>query len=122
MKDYKLIKIPLFHQAISVFLTREVLEKRVKIPDFHPDGYAAQVVPVEVNGVDYIVMSFLDLESLTPEVIAHESMHAAWRVMDYAGIPVSKDTEEVAAYLTGYITDEVTAYAYKYLQSLIKVE
>lgn len=53
----------------------------------------------------FIIMIFKDLNNLG--TIAHESLHATSYILSYRGIYFSEETEEVYAYLLGYIVNEI---------------
>jgi hypothetical protein len=38
-----------------------------------------------------------------PAIISHESVHAAWKILEYAGVTVTADNHEALAYLTEYV-------------------
>ncbi len=42
----------------------------------------------------------------TSEVLCHESVHAAWGILDHVGVKVKAKNHEALAYLTGYIFDK----------------
>lgn len=37
--------------------------------------------------------------------LAHESVHAAWEVLDFCGIQVSQENDEALAYLAGWFSE-----------------
>jgi hypothetical protein len=51
------------------------------------------------------------VESGDVNTVAHEATHAAWRILQYAGVPVSCANEESLAYLVGYLTARIARLA-----------
>jgi len=55
------------------------------------------------------------------DTIIHESIHAAWSLLDKKGIEVSFDNDEILCYLVGFITEQIWQYRgkrQKYLEIL----
>lgn len=50
---------------------------------------------------------FIDPEHYSANTLAHEALHAAWRVLDIVGVEASSDNHEALAYLTGHISEVV---------------
>ena len=60
-----------------------------------------------------MVYIFISSDSFTPQVLAHESIHAANWILRDAGVRISTKNDEPLTYLTEYIMDELVPYADK---------
>ena len=54
------------------------------------------------------------VQSLCHSVVAHEAVHAAWRILALAGVKFDEDNHEAFAYLVGYITNLVWLDIHRY--------
>lgn len=68
-------------------------------------GLAGEFFYIEKDNVVCRMIIILE-NKLTDGVIIHELYHMICSVMEDKGIPISKDTEEVRAYLLGFYLDE----------------
>ena len=48
-----------------------------------------------------------DLTGLDPGTIAHESFHAAYEILNWAGVKVDVEHQEAFAYMLTWVVDEV---------------
>lgn len=69
----------------------------------------AYVCIMTVDGIQQVAM-VSRTEDMRVHSIAHESLHAAWRVLDILGITVTSDNHEALAYLSEYIFKEATDF------------
>lgn len=56
------------------------------------------------------------LEDSVENVASHEALHAATGILDFDGIPHTKDTEECYAYMIGWITECIMKSYKKWLK------
>lgn len=83
----------------------------VKMPDkemkewrgnFEKNKDANGYVAMEDDAGKWQIIVFMDKDDWKA-TLSHEALHAAERMCDYRGIPISKDTEELRAMLVGKI-------------------
>lgn len=74
-------------------------------------NYAAQVSVLTCSkGIDYVAMTFRDIDEYCAETLNHECVHAAWRILELVGVKVSVDNQEPLAYLAGWLSKEVNKF------------
>tara|TARA_R110000851_G_scaffold74597_5_gene164493 strand:- start:6481 stop:6858 length:378 start_codon:yes stop_codon:yes gene_type:complete len=106
------VDIPIYHHQIVASNDADALVDYVR--EVYKD-------PEIVNHVDEFVHScmgcFIHFETpnghqalllLAPNTatLCHESVHAAWGILDHAGVKVKAKNHEALAYLTGFIFEE----------------
>lgn len=112
-RPFKIIKLNAFPYDVMVSFgnTPEEIEAELKKYDIKLDeehkGWIrktplAHTIRLPNNAV---LMHFL--KEPTQGIIAHESFHAVWAIMDTMGAAPSDDSEEVYAYLIEYIVDQI---------------
>lgn len=82
-------------------------EDGTKWPDINEDS-DAEVWPVRRFKPDAkggFLIRFSSKASMTPEVMAHESVHVAFGILNYIGETPDYEHQETMAYLVGLITD-----------------
>lgn len=79
---------------------KEKIEEKVDQP-----GLSGEFFYIEKDNTICRMIIILE-DKLTDGVIIHELYHMICSVMEDKGIPISKDTEEVRAYLLGFYLDE----------------
>lgn len=95
-------KAPLFPARLRVFFCIEDYLKRYpERADRDISDYDAFVADGD-NGVISIV-----LLKYSEATLAHECVHAAWAVLNYAGVYAEHNNDEPLAYLVGHIFDKV---------------
>ena len=57
-----------------------------------------------------------DMGMFDTDTLPHESVHAAWRVLDLAGIEVYSDNHEALAYLVGWINARAVRFFSKHAE------
>lgn len=94
-------KIPIYENNLTICSGDDVLfvVKKYKLPDDYKD-YKASVY--RYGGGKDLIMLFNDVSY---SLIHHESIHAAWRTLDYVGIEPSAENQEVLTYLSEWIFD-----------------
>ena len=77
------------------------------------EGFSAAVTAFSENGNCYVFLR--DLERIA--VIAHEIIHVVYHILNFVGIEHSRETDEVYAYTTEYILEQIlTAKSYEHKQ------
>lgn len=71
-------------------------------------GITADVV--DDKGRFFVVMALHENSRSNTQVIVHESVHAAIKIMDSCGVPISEDNQETIAYLTDYIFSKAVKF------------
>lgn len=73
-----------------------------------PSGAEAIADAYEYDGGGQCVaVSFRSTDSMTQSIVAHECLHAAWRVFDMLGVKADKDNHEHLAYLMEWMIERV---------------
>ncbi|AOM40411.1 hypothetical protein [Xenorhabdus hominickii] len=105
------LTIPLYKVKVLVFSKVEDAEARFG-SGFLYRNYAAQVRVVndDESGVDIITLTFLNPDSYSTEILVHECVHVAWRVLDLVRIKVSFANQEPLAYIAGWVAKKVNDY------------
>ena len=92
---------------VSVGASVEELNERFPNDDLKPfdDSYYAETYNIQQKEplLGGVLIRFYDLESMSPENIAHESTHAAIDIFDYCDCRIDADNSEPFAYLVGWI-------------------
>lgn len=108
----KRLVVPIYEQALIISSDMDDLIKYVKRQyrcDLAPEveclrGCEGWVLSLDhTNGGMATVLYAQDLQTLV-----HESVHAAWRVLDHVGVGLSADNHEPLAYLVDYIYAETS--------------
>lgn len=100
--------VPLYGVALTIFTDiDEAAEAGFEISPNH-----GAFVAVASNEQGEGVFAIFRPEVLTsPNTLAHEAVHAAWRVLDMVGITIDSENHEALAYLTGWMVDCMTESA-----------
>ena len=73
-------------------------------PKFGGDGYAEPLINDDGRHAYFIWVKSVDYD----DVIVHEAFHATAYIMDdFAGVKLTRNSDEAYAYLLGYITREL---------------
>lgn len=115
---YYKFQVPLYRVTVHIYPTREDLAKDC-IPGVAAlsDGNWGACVDVlndTETDLPIVAMTFLDESYHKASIIAHESVHAAWFVLDLAGVKTSFKNQEPLAYMTEYICGQVHDALTKY--------
>lgn len=94
-------KMPLFPSTVRVFFSLEAFLKRY--PSDYDYGHYKAFVCTRHDGVCMVFKPEYFKESL----LAHESVHAAWYVLDYAQVKVDFTNDEPLAYAVEHIYEQV---------------
>lgn len=91
-------KVPVYNARICVFFKDE------DVPKALPPLPASLAAGVMMTSEGLIVMVFRTYDA---DTVTHECIHAAWDVLDWAGIKVDRDNHEALAYVAGFIAGKV---------------
>jgi len=103
-------EIPLYRGKLIVILTDDLERLRQEVPGFEGENIFAHTVYGNRNGWQgcFIILNFkAELQKVTLGTVAHEALHAAMFICDARGISVTAENDEAAAYLTGWVVDEI---------------
>lgn len=109
MKASKSIKLPLF--PVKLTFIAGVNEAKMIGLDFD-EKYGACVFYTSAG----VFFAISDESQFTNDLITHESVHAAWRALDYVGVVVDVNNQEPLAYLAGHIAREAYLFFGKYYE------
>lgn len=107
MKPYKKIKLPLFPVSLT-FIAGSDYAKKIGLDI---DDRLGGCVFHRPQGLFFVIA---DESQYTNNMISHESVHAAWRALDYCGVTVDVNNQEPLAYLTGHIAREAYLFYERY--------
>ncbi|WP_145586620.1 hypothetical protein [Yersinia kristensenii] len=113
------ISVPLYGVQIIICSSAEAADKKFG-HGFLYKNYAAQVCVIECEktGISKVTICFDSPKNYNTEVLSHECVHAAWRVLDLVGIRVSYSNQEPLAYLTGWIARQVNNFMVSHIETL----
>ena len=105
----KEIEIPIFFGTLQVVVAnnfkKAVKKLKINVGDYEVDNYSAFTYKDKRNNTDlYRVFVTKNVE---PSVIVHESVHIANFIFNNTGIQPSLTNDEVQAYLTGWIFEQI---------------
>lgn len=128
MKKPKLqhkLRIPIYKNIVNIYfyidnISEAVDKLKVKYPgaEFKDAYYSSAFVYDLYNEVSSDLVMCLPLRNLPESTLAHECIHAAWDILDYAGVQVEKRNHEQLAYLVGFLVGEVSVI-YKQQQKFL---
>ena len=111
------IHIPIYGCSLYLFIGKTVEDITPLVDSVYPNtvidlkdkvGYTVQLT--HTNGVTNFAMFLPLLNRPVADIVStinHESIHAAWYILDYVGVIVNADNHEALTYLTQYIFDNV---------------
>jgi hypothetical protein len=108
----KMIKVEPYGRKLWIVWNSSESELRHALARENDDYSAAYKFGKDSEGVTvttgkgHVVMRFHE-EPNDPRLIAHESLHAAWGILDRIGVKMSDDSEEALAYLMDWIIGQV---------------
>lgn len=108
--------MPIYNVQVQIHPTRKSLEKYCKNATGDDTWGACVCTATAEDGSPFFTLSFRDHTYMRPEVIAHECVHLAWRILQTTGVKVSANNHEQLAYMVGYFVDIVTDYTTKCLK------
>ena len=110
MKEKK-IKIPIFNTDMFIIYgnrddVAEGMNKKYEGLNFTNTSNHNGHYQVLRNG-EFRDMCVIIYEGYEDQYIYHESLHAAYDILDYVGVEVTVNDDEALAYLMEYIADQV---------------
>lgn len=98
-------KVPIYNYEIELVLTDNILEYcNIQMKDERVEAPMASMYDFygRANSkIDFLLV--LDRSNVKQDVIVHEVVHIASRIMRYIGTPLIEETEEPYAYLHDYL-------------------
>lgn len=105
-KRLKTLKVPLYGAKLEMIAGFELARKM---------GFAMEDRQCAAVWYDYsdfsVSMVFSEDHLDNRNTLAHETLHAAWRVLDMVGVKLEADNHEALAYLVGWIAAELDVWA-----------
>lgn len=84
---------------------RDMFGDDIKDMDQYANAEVQCVTRKKPSSVGGVLIRFKTKADMTTDIIAHESVHAAIHIFDYAECCISTDNQEPFAYLVGWIAD-----------------
>lgn len=106
-------KAPLFPARIRVFFSVEdYFKKYPKRASADTTGFDAFVADGGDGVISMVLIEYSEAN------LAHECVHAAWAVLNYAGAYVEHNNDEPLAYLVGHIFERVQKHYNKEIKNV----
>lgn len=105
MTKARVFRVPLYGATLVVCPTIESATKRYQ-QDMSTNCQAYVTTMAKDGYLDHVIV-FRDVTTESANTIAHEALHAAWRILDEVGVVVDKPNHEALAYLLGWVVDQI---------------
>lgn len=106
------VSVPIYHAGLYLCTTAKAVTKLCAKNDmeYDPDIVAGRCIHVEdvTDGCNYIIVY---IENHEEDTVVHESVHAAWYILDCMGVELSADNHESLAYLTEWVYNQFRPHA-----------
>lgn len=111
-KDCWYISVPIYEQGLYLCTTPESKEKLYKSLEMEYTYYpaAGSVAPLYDEGTGQY-STVMEIHEHTEQTLVHECVHAAWYILDNAGVEVTADNQEPLAYLTDWLYSQCRSFA-----------
>lgn len=112
LESIRIISTPLLGAGVAITCSINTASEYFAAPwlkDISARGFVTSKTLATAGYGDCTLICF-DNDTFNIGVIAHESVHAARRIMAKVGIPNNNSTEEVQAYLVEWLTDTIIEY------------
>ena len=113
---YSIINIYPFGSQLAVYFDSNEYQSACKELgqdiEMNDKMYGGTTSSIEFDGVNYFLVHLLP--SAKMNIIYHESLHAAWYLLDHHGVYLCADANETLAYMQGYIADQLFEILVKY--------
>jgi hypothetical protein len=109
-EDTVVIDVPIFESKIAFIDDEDKFNHLLKSSDIDTEipewgeSFGFVFIIGGENGSELHVFCLCDY---TVGNVAHEAKHLAVNIMEFKGIPICSETEEVEAYLIGFLMDEI---------------
>lgn len=112
--------IPIYNILLIVFPDIETASGIMTETDFSSGDFSAMTLftPNPDTGIPCITITFKSVEYYNASEVIHESIHAAWDVLDAVGVKVSRSNHEALAYLADYIGGFVFEWMDSYVEEM----
>ena len=105
------VQIPLYHQVITAASDAESLVEYVKTEFDNPEvtNFVEEFTTCNAGGffqLEYDGQMIFLMYAPELAIVCHESIHAAWSILDMVGVKVKAKNHEALAYLAGHIFKE----------------
>lgn len=103
-------KSPLYRVKVCFTLRPSKAYKSLGIESDITKGYGGEVSTVQHTGTgeSIVLLSVIpELNNCPLQCAAHESVHAAWRILEIAGVKVDAHNHEALAYLVDWCFSEM---------------
>ena len=111
MQFKKTIKIPIYNCRVFVYLGTEVSQTYrallAKFKEEDDEDVAFDGVVMNTPGDPSSYHMLLDTEVITPNLLTHEAVHLAIKILKHRGHDSIQEGEEPLAYLCGFLVEEV---------------
>jgi hypothetical protein len=109
------LNIPIYNNVIHVYLypneikeATDILEKKysgVNLDDcMFIDAFVYEFINKTEIAHDLVMVLPFNVKN---KIIAHEAIHAAWNILEFAGVTINNDNHEALAYLVGFLIDGI---------------
>lgn len=102
---HKKIVVPLYGTRVDLFSSPESCNEFFGKEVFTEGSEA--ISHTHTQGV------YLAFRDSNPNSVTHECVHAAWRVLHWNNVKVSRTNHEALAYVAGWLAEQVTAFLKK---------
>jgi hypothetical protein len=110
-KVYRLV-VPIYGVVVWVAFDSKAMQKKFNLDDMSGNHCAEVFKITRDDGYQSICMVFRK-DHFSQEILTHESVHVAWRVLDIVGIEVNSENHEALAYVAGWFAEEVNKIYFK---------
>lgn len=105
------IEIPVYNDYILVYMAKDVEDAIKEVEDEYDvsftnsDMFAALTTTLKKKGREVVILMMPT--DASNKVIAHESVHLAWDILDSHYVKVDADNHEALTYLVEYIVGQI---------------
>lgn len=100
--------VPIYGGSFRLFVGSDSADKYYGTSTGGGEGFSAYVTTMEdSDGYQEVVMVFSTIGDFAHDTLAHECLHAAWRILEIHGVHVDRSNHEALAYLLGWMYAKV---------------
>lgn len=113
-KHIKKFHIPIYEREMRVFVCEDIKSglDAMGIKDFEGEEDWVEATVVEHDD-GYLLVIIQPNANIG--IISHEALHVTVSVLDYAGVKLSKKSEEAYAYLIGWVSERIEKAVKSYI-------